>query len=97
MAKQAAGFCTTQPTPLLRLVRLLMDCVKAAGSDDSPEANSRRERYGSLAVELLVRAVDGGFRNVEFFRSSKQLDPLRGRDDFQRLLQRLEPGVGAAK
>jgi hypothetical protein len=67
-----------------------MDCVKAAGPDDSHDANSQRERYGSLAVELLKRAVDGGFRNVSFLRSTNQLDPIRDRPDFKALVRKLE-------
>ncbi len=90
LAKQAAGLWTTQAMPLVRSAQILAECVQSVGSDDSPDAKSRRERYGKSAVELLSRAVDGGFKNVEFFRSSNQLDPIRGRNDFKALLQRLE-------
>jgi len=97
LAKQAASLWTTQTSPLVGSAQLLAQCARSAGPADSPDGKSRRERYASLAVELLARAVDGGFRNLEFFRSSNQLDPLRDREDFKSLMQRVESNAAPAK
>jgi tetratricopeptide (TPR) repeat protein len=92
LATEAAGLWTKEPQPLLQSAVLLTMCVKAAASEGSPEKNARKERLGRAAVELLEKAVNGGFRNLEFFRSSNQLDPIRDRADFKSLVERLESG-----
>jgi hypothetical protein len=56
------------------------------GPEGSLETKARRDRFGRSAVEPLNRAAVGGFRNLAFFRSSDQLDPLRDRLDFRLLL-----------
>ena len=96
LAEEAAGLWPSTPQRLLGPAVLLVMCVDAAGPGDSPEAKARRDRYGRMAVEILTRAYDGGFRNPAFYRTSHQLDPLRSRDDFQALLRRLDSPAGAA-
>ncbi len=75
---------------------LLAACVESAGQGDTPEVKARRDRFGRMAVEILTRAFDGGFRDPAFYRTSHQLDPIRGRDDFRALLRRLDPPAGSA-
>ncbi len=41
---------------------------------------------GEQAVLALRRAVAAGFRDIGFMRRDTDLDPLRGRADFQMLL-----------
>ncbi len=50
----------------------------------------RRQKYGDRAVELLRRAVKGGFPDLEILESDNDLDPLRDRPDFQELIKKLE-------
>ena len=50
----------------------------------------RRQKYGDRAVDLLRRAVKGGFANLEILESDNDLDPLRDRPDFQELIKELE-------
>jgi serine/threonine protein kinase/tetratricopeptide (TPR) repeat protein len=50
----------------------------------------RRQKYGDRAVELLLRAVQGGFADLEILESDTDLDPLRDRPDFQELIKKLE-------
>jgi hypothetical protein len=48
------------------------------------------QRYAELAVELLRQAVAKGVRDFAHFKQDEDLDALRGRDDFKRLLQTWE-------
>jgi non-specific serine/threonine protein kinase/serine/threonine-protein kinase len=56
----------------------------------SPADRSRRKHYGDRAVEVLRRATRGGFVNLEILRADTDLDPLRGRPDFQQLIREVE-------
>ena len=42
------------------------------------------------AVQLLQRAVKAGFKDAAHMKKDIDLDPLRGRDDFKKLLAELE-------
>jgi eukaryotic-like serine/threonine-protein kinase len=59
---------------------------------DDPEAlpqgeRVRRSLYGDRAMEVLRRAVRGGFLNSDILLSDPDLAAIRGRDDFQRLVK----------
>ena len=96
LAEEAAGLWPRQPQQLLRPALLLVACIDSAGPADSPDGKARRDRYGRMAVEILTKAFGGGFRDPAFYRSAKELEPIRGRDDFKALLRRLDPPIGAA-
>ena len=57
----------------------------------------RRQKYGDRAVDLLRRAVRGGFADLELLESDPDLDPLRNRPDFQELIKTLEKQAEAAE
>jgi eukaryotic-like serine/threonine-protein kinase len=65
----------------------------AAPPDDeaefSPADRLRRQVYGTRAVSALNRAVAGGFASLETCQSNADLDSLRDRPDFQKLLQEM--------
>ena len=50
----------------------------------------RREKYGDRAIQLLRRAIRGGFLNLDVLESDTDLDAIRGRADFQDLLKEVE-------
>ncbi|MGP0062861.1 MAG: protein kinase domain-containing protein [Isosphaeraceae bacterium] len=50
----------------------------------------RREKYGDRAVQLLRRAIRGGFLKRDVLESDTDLDAIRGRADFQDLLKEVE-------
>jgi hypothetical protein len=54
------------------------------------------ERYAVAAVALLRGLVQAGFRDAEHLRRNPDLEPLRGRKDFQKLLRELGKRGGAA-
>jgi tetratricopeptide (TPR) repeat protein len=46
------------------------------------------------AMKYLERTVEGGFRQIEPFLTDPDLEPLRGRADFAKLLRQLEAAHG---
>jgi tetratricopeptide (TPR) repeat protein len=60
-------------------------------TDLSAEEKARRARaHADKAVELLKKAVAGGFRNAALLEQARDLAPLRGRPDFQKLVAELK-------
>ncbi len=49
------------------------------------------------ALLLLRKAAELGYRNADVYRTEMALDPLRGRDDFKKLMADLEAKIGASK
>jgi tetratricopeptide (TPR) repeat protein/tRNA A-37 threonylcarbamoyl transferase component Bud32 len=47
-------------------------------------------KYADLALETLRRAKARGFKDARLLRTARTLDPLRGRPDFQKLLQEVD-------
>jgi WD40 repeat protein len=45
------------------------------------------DRYAARAVALLRQAADAGYRDSQTLRQDPDLDALRGRDDFKKLLK----------
>jgi hypothetical protein len=46
---------------------------------------------------LLQQALDAGFQDVELIKKDRDLDALRDRPDFKKLLDRLEGKVSVEK
>jgi hypothetical protein len=46
------------------------------------------------AMGMLLRAVAGGFRNLAHMQADTDLDPLRGRDDFRKLVAEVGAKAG---
>jgi non-specific serine/threonine protein kinase/serine/threonine-protein kinase len=78
----------------------LAACVSLIGSgpgvappDDesklSPADRIRRQIYGKRAVSVLGSAIAGGFADLSICRTDSDLDPLRDRADFEKLLHDL--------
>jgi eukaryotic-like serine/threonine-protein kinase len=70
---------------LFQAAGVFAHCVRFAGKD-SPEADS----YGERAVTALRKAAAKGFRDAARLKSSKDLEPLRSREDFRKLIAELE-------
>jgi hypothetical protein len=58
--------------------------VPLAGSDEEKEKRARR------AIQLLRQAVGKGFKDAALVKRDTDLDALRERDDFKKLLAELE-------
>jgi serine/threonine-protein kinase len=55
------------------------------------------QQYGTRAVELLHEAVARGFALVASLREDPDLEAVRDRDDFKKLLQKLEQKAGGKR
>ncbi len=67
--------------------------LSSTGSDANSGLKSDDVRAeADAAVALLNKSLDAGFRNVDQIRKDPDLDKLRARDDFKKLLERLESG-----
>jgi hypothetical protein len=68
-------------------------CARASAA--SPDDETRKESYAARAVALLRRAQGAGHfkggARVQHLKADSDLDPLRPRDDYQALLQELQP------
>jgi hypothetical protein len=64
-------------------------CVYAQAAAATREAGTA-ERYAARAVTLLRDAVAKGFKDATHMKRDENLDSLRKRDDFQKLLTELE-------
>jgi hypothetical protein len=68
-------------------------CVRRVSKHDKLDVKERQQAaqfYGDRAMKLLRAAVSKGFKNVAHLKKDTDLDPLRKRDDFQKLVAELE-------
>ncbi len=64
-------------------------CALAAGAVQGDAALA--DRYAARAVALLRQAADAGYNDSQTLRKDPDLDALRGRDDFKKLLKERFP------
>ncbi len=68
-------------------------CVPIAEKHDELDSAKRRaamKYYADLAMDMLRDAVKKGYRDAAHMKKDKDLDPLRDREDFKKLLAELE-------
>jgi tetratricopeptide (TPR) repeat protein len=68
-------------------------CIPIVEKHDKLNADERQaavQFYGDEAMKLLRDAVAKGYKNAAQMKADRNLAPLRGRDDFQKLLAELE-------
>lgn len=56
----------------------------------SGKVADKKKEYADRAMELLQEAVKAGFKDAAHMAKDTDLDPLRGREDFKKLLAELE-------
>ena len=54
------------------------------------ERQKRADEYASRALDVLRQAVSKGFGNLPLMQTDHDLDGLRSRDDFKKLVAELE-------
>jgi hypothetical protein len=68
---------------------------------DAKLSQARRQElaksYADQAVGALRQAVAHGYQDAAHMKKDTDLDPLRGRDDFQKLLAELDKGASKGK
>jgi eukaryotic-like serine/threonine-protein kinase len=68
-------------------------CIHALSSAAARQDAKQADRYAARAVALLLRAIQKGWNDAEHIGKDSDLDPLRQRDDFQKLIRDLEEKV----
>ncbi len=71
----------------------LSQCIPIVAKHDKLDDMQRQEAarfYGDAAMRLLRDAVSKGYKDVVHMKKDTDLDPLRQRDDFQKLVAELE-------
>jgi tetratricopeptide (TPR) repeat protein len=71
----------------------LGQCASIAAKHDKLDDRHRKEAaqfYSDAAMKLLGDAVSKGYRDVVHMKKDTRLDPLRQRQDFQKLIAELE-------
>ena len=71
----------------------LARCVPIVEKDDKVTKEQRENQvqfYGNQAMAMLRAAVAKGYKDVEHMKKEKDLDALREREDFKKLLGELE-------
>jgi serine/threonine-protein kinase len=75
-------------------------CIPLAQKDSKlPQAQCQElaKSYAAKALEALRQALAKGYMDATNMKKDKDLDPLRPRDDFQKLLAELEKEAGKEK
>ena len=62
-------------------------CVHAVASG---KISDKKKEYAELAIQLLKKTVEAGYQDTTQLKRDTDLDPLRDRDDFKKLLADLE-------
>jgi serine/threonine protein kinase len=71
----------------------LSQCVPIMAKHDKLDATQRKAAahfYGDAAMKFLRDAVSKGYKDVPHMKQDTDLDPLRKREDFQKLIAELE-------
>jgi serine/threonine protein kinase len=64
-------------------------CIYALASSAMTEDTAKQERYAVRAVELLGNAIDRGFKDAEKLQKDSDLERLKLRADYQKVMQRI--------
>ena len=73
--------------------RFLSQCVPIVAKPDKLDDKQRKEAaqfYGDAAMKLLREAVSKGYKDVRLMKTDTDLNPLRQREDFQKLVAELQ-------
>jgi hypothetical protein len=68
-------------------------CIPLVENDPQADAGRRQQQarfYGEQALAMLHTAVAKGYKDAANLKEDTDLDPLRGRDDFKKLLGEVE-------
>ena len=68
----------------------MVRCSACFFSLASREKTDQQDANSARAIELLTRAVDAGFADIEHLKRDPDLSPLRGLAEFNRLIESME-------
>jgi len=93
VAEQLEGIGLLEPGDSYKAARLTSLCVQLAKNDDNLSETVRidlAKQYSDQAMMLLQGAVRKGFKDVARVKKDTDLEPLRQREDFNKLMAELE-------
>jgi serine/threonine protein kinase/tetratricopeptide (TPR) repeat protein len=93
VAQQLRDLDWDPPDNAYAAARGLSYCIRIVETDKQtakPDRDKQAASYGDEAVKMLRDAVALGYRDAARMEKDVFLDPLRGRDDFKKLLAELE-------
>jgi tetratricopeptide (TPR) repeat protein/tRNA A-37 threonylcarbamoyl transferase component Bud32 len=85
LAREVAGLGLQDPVTLYNLACELAQCLPLL----TDVKRAERDRCAEQALDLLRQAVTRGYRNAEHMKKDTDLDALRPRPEFQKLLAEL--------
>jgi tetratricopeptide (TPR) repeat protein len=91
LAPLKAKLGPSHPNTLVSIYNI--GCLHALMIPKSPD----RAKEADLAMEWLKKAVAAGFKDIAQIKKDTDLDALRGREDFKKLLAELEVKLAAEK
>jgi hypothetical protein len=59
----------------------------------SAKIADKKQEYADRAMELLYKAVQAGFKDAAHMAKDSDLDPLRDREDFKKLMAVVQAGL----
>ena len=59
----------------------------------SGKSADNKQQYADRAMDMLQQAVKAGYKDVAHMATDSDLDPIRGRDDFKKLIAKLQKEV----
>jgi hypothetical protein len=68
-------------------------CIPIVAEHEKLDEQQRKRAaqfYGDAAMTLLRDAISKGYKDVARMKEDTDLDPVRKRDDFQKLVRELE-------
>jgi hypothetical protein len=80
-----------------RVAALLARCVSLAAEDKALDESKRKDLAGSYsakALDLLRQAVNAGFTDADYLKTTDAFQPLRSSEEFKKLLSDLETKTG---
>jgi tetratricopeptide (TPR) repeat protein len=91
-ADKLRAIAPREPDHLYHLARCCARCLRAAAPGEPPGPftgadRALRERLAANAVGLLREAVAGGYRDHRRIEKDPDLDPLRQREDFKKVIR----------
>jgi tetratricopeptide (TPR) repeat protein len=81
------------PDEAFDAARSLSLCIPIVQRNEKASRDEREKQaaiFGDEAMGMLREAVGSGFNDAARFKQDKDLDPLRGREDFKKLLAELD-------
>jgi tetratricopeptide (TPR) repeat protein len=92
-ALEYKAHCDGRPSELYNVACDISLCIPRVGkgnTDLTPDEQAERQKYSDLAMETLRQAVAAGWKDAAHMNKDADLNPLRSREDFRKLLHTLE-------